>query len=253
MLRAAADSDSKSFEYLFAAWFVFTTLMIAGFASVGDAAVTPSPEMEHPMGLSPASPSPSATEPPSVVYGGLTWSVLEARQVFRENTAEGRPIVIVETVVANAADGVVQRVRDSDLAIVWPDGRRDEVHRFEQLRGVTSFSLTPGEVRELTLVFKPRTNNDPDLTTLTFEIAEAGREPAVLPLIGPAQPPRHPREITFSEPPTAVTVTPDHPGGLMVGPRWAVLDVNAGPYRAAAGEQLVLVDVLVEVLSLIHI
>jgi hypothetical protein len=253
MIRAAANSESNSFQYLFGLWFVLTTCLVVGFATVGASSASGDPFelVDVTIGSSPPPAGAAVTEAnlpaaadlyPSVIYGGLTWAVLESRLVPRAVTVSNKPIVIVEAVVANTTSDTTLRVRDSDVAIVWPDGRRDEVTRFEQLPGLTSFSLAPGETQDLTLVFKPQINLDPELASLVLEIAEPGRISAFLPLVGLAELSPSPVVVSLDQPSTVIGDKPDGGAQFIVAPQRATLDVNAGPYRAAVGERLVVVE-----------
>lgn len=257
MIRAAANSESNSFQYLFVVWFALTSCLVIGFVTVGASSASGDPFelVEATVGSAPPPLGPVVAEPtvpaaadlhPSVVYGGLTWSVVESRLISRAVTVSNEPIVVIEAVVANTTTDATLRVRDSDLAIVWPDGRRDEVTRFEQMPGLTSFSLDPGQTQDLTLVFKPQIKIDPELALLTLEIAEPGRITASLPLLGPVEPSPFPVVVTLDQQPTIISNPADRTTRLIVAPGRATLDINAGPYRAAIGRRVVSVEVSVQ-------
>lgn len=257
MIRAAANSESNSFRYLFVVWFAVTSCLIVGFVTVGatsasgdpfeivDVVAQTGPDPEGPEAFQPSVNS-IADQHPSVTYGGLAWSILESRLIHKSETTTGKPIVVVEAVVANTTRDRTVRVRDSDVAIAWPDGRKDEVSRFEQLRGVSSFALEAGQSQDLTLVFKPQINFDPDITELVLEIAEPGRISAVLPLIGEPEPSPYPIPGVLGSG-VSIVADPDHPENeLIIAPLTADLDIDAGPYRAALGHQLAVVAVSVQ-------
>ncbi|MEM7325279.1 MAG: hypothetical protein AAF531_19475 [Actinomycetota bacterium] len=250
------SSESRGFSYLLVVWFVLTSYLVLGFVAVGASSASgdpftlvnvtvpgSAPPVAGPTVAAPVLPA-AAEQYPSLVYGGVTWSILESRLVSGSVTESNRPIVVVEAVVVNTTTDVTLRVRDSDVALVWPGGRREQVTRFEQLSGATSFSLDPGQPRDLTLVFKPQVNIDPDLAVLALEIAEPGRIPGHLPLLGPADPVPYPQSATIEQTVAAESRLGRMPS-LMASPLRAVLDINAGPYRAANGQRLVLVDLAI--------
>ncbi len=203
---------------------------------------SPAEEMAAPSMIEPAETSDAA---PSTLYGGLLWSLGEVRVVPRTSDAFSRPVVIAELIVANTGD-TLMRVREADVAVVGPDGARHQVDRFEGTAESHLFTVEPGRAKEVTAVFKLVTSEDPWLAEYHLQIGEVSRIPATIPLEGPAEESPFPVPVSISDETIAVA-DPDRPGRSMaVQPIGALLDINAGPYRAAVGEQLTIVEVSVQ-------
>ncbi len=249
----AATLESKSFWHLTMVWLALTVTLIFGHmtlwaqSAAGTEFRLAGVEVFGPITERPLNPS-NLPEPtgPSVHYAGLRWSLTESRTVPLSNPETDYPIIVLELVVANTTVDTPLRVRKGDLAIVWPDGRRDEVDRFEHLPSSIGFRVDPGGTLAVTAVFKPRVVAEPDLATMALEIGEEGRIPAVLPLDGPAEPSPFPVVGSIEGDPL-IASDPLQPG------RWssisavaASIDVDAGPYRAAVGDRLLLVTAIAD-------
>ncbi|MGH1488732.1 MAG: hypothetical protein ACRBK7_04945 [Acidimicrobiales bacterium] len=192
-----------------------------------------------------ADPSTVPAEP-ATFYAGVRWSLLEARFVSMDESSDGFPVIIAELELANITDSLERRVRPSDLALIWSDGQQYELNRFDRVSGSSGFSLQPGEVRAVTAVFKPRVLEDPIFDEIALEVAEAGRIPARIPLNGPLPEQMFPIVGSIAAD-AAVVDDPDRPTGqLVVTPQRVALGLNAGPYRAAHGTRLVLVELSVQ-------
>ncbi|MEM7276069.1 MAG: hypothetical protein AAF547_23545 [Actinomycetota bacterium] len=187
---------------------------------------------------------------PTATYAGIRWTIDEVRLIPAVETVNGRPIIVVEATVATTpaiGAGAGLRIRDRDVVLVWPDGRREAADRFEQVDDATSFTVDDGAAAPLTIVFKPPVTTDPDLDTLTIEIGESGRIPAVLPLGDAPSVPETPVAGRFEQARARFEVAGPGSADLVVSPRSVALGLDAGPYRAAVGERVVAVEVDVTV------
>lgn len=274
MIWKAATSESGALGHLTLVWLALTTTLVFGvltvrasapagaqFRLIGlDLIAAPSPsaastttttsDLASPAGpfiADSADSSESGRGGPSVVYAGVQWSLQEARFVSVTASSDGYPVIIAELDLTNTTQNQVLRVRKSDLALIWSDGQRFGLDRFDQLRGARSFSLEPGEFRSVTAVFKPRVLTDPAVEETMLQIGSPGRIPAYIPLVGPM--PRSIFPVAGSLADDDATVVDDLDRGeglLVITPRRAALGLNAGPYRAATGSRLVLVEVSVQ-------
>ncbi len=193
--------------------------------------------------LAPTQPLP-AVDGPAVRYAGTSWLVTSSRLIPRAEQETGRPIVVAEVLVRNISGRVTTRTRAADVTLLWPDGYREPADRFEFTDNARLLVLEPGAAEVVTLVFKPSIGQDPDLSDLVIEVGESGRVPAVIPLVGSAPEPNYPL-IGSIGPPAGSADRPS--GALPVTFDRVVVDVDAGPYRAATGQHLVVVDVTVDV------
>ncbi len=193
---------------------------------------------------------------PAVTYGATEWTVTSSRLIASAENASNRPIVVAEVVVGNTSETAATRVRSSDVALVGPEGERVEVDRFEFIDDRRVFSLDPGESLVVTLVFKPNTKTEPDLTELTLTIGEPGRVPAELPLHGSvvAPYPISPVTLSVADQPIAVIAGgpgvrpggPNEAGGVRIVAERLTLGLDAGHYRAALGQRVLSIDASVE-------
>ena len=120
------------------------------------------------------------------LYGEIGWTVVGSRLVSRNSEVTDRPIVITEVVVSNASQSVGARIRAADVGLVLEDASLEPVDRFEFIDDRRVFSLSPRESLLVILVFKPDLEEDPDLASLTLSVAEPGRVPLLLPIVGDA-------------------------------------------------------------------
>ncbi|MDH3295822.1 MAG: hypothetical protein OER95_16005 [Acidimicrobiia bacterium] len=263
MARAAAGAvvwrprkaESKSQRPLVFAWLTITgglalvALLISIDATTGlalnQAGADPS-DSTGPLTLDISGDDDDAVRT-SVVYGSMEWTLIETRLVPRDKDSFSRPVVILDMVARNLDREHQARARSRDLNLILEDGSRAPVHRFEHTPSTYRIAVEPGQAVPVTLVFKPALIHDPWLNDLVLEIAEEYRHPALLPLDGSGSPNQFPLTTSVApangagrvEVPTDSTVI-----GLTVTD--ATVDLNAGPYRAMADEQLVIIRVEVE-------
>ncbi len=193
----------------------------------------------------PAAPSPSE-QYPSVVYGGMVWSLTEARLIPRTEDAFSRPFVVTELLATNITQGTELRVRKGDLAIVLADGSLHPAQRLERTASSIRFAVRPGRTTAVTAVFELQTNRDPNPAALQLQIAEPGRIPALLPLVGRPDEPMYPLDADIEGEPATITDPDDPSRRMIIDPDAASIDIDAGPYRAAIGERLSVIEVSVQ-------
>ena len=266
MAELMVATGSRSFGYLFGAWMLLSACLMVGLATIAiDHAAANEFKIANVDLVDLAGPTvvPNSGEDESgptvpidlnldsrldapVIYAATGWSVLGSRLIERADDITSRPIVVAEVLVTNTGTDVTARVRSSDVRLVWPDGHRETVDRFEFIDDDQIFSLEPGEALFVTLVFKPNLLENPDLAELALEIGERGRIPATLPLVGPAPDADYPRFGSFDGPAMVVPATTTIPDPIVLTPVLAAIDLNAGHYRAAVGQRVALIEVSVD-------
>ncbi len=242
-LRAPA-TEERGFGYLAMAWVATTVALVlaASFVVTGTAAgneVVVNETIDLGGVLTPA--STPADEYPSVLYGGMMWSLVEGRVVPRADDPFSRPIVVAEMLAANTTDHQL-RVRESDVSIVLPDGSRHQATRFEQTSATSRFAVEPGQIQQVTVVFKLQSYVDPNPADLTVEFSEPSRIPASMPLIGGEPGLIGSTEFSIDD---AVTVIPDTinaPSNLVIEPTAASVQIELGAFRAPNGQRVAAVD-----------
>lgn len=252
MVRAAVH-HSKSLPMLFVMWAILSFCLVVGLLSAaiervaandfrianvdlidlaGPATTSPGDGVDRELAGVAAEQIP-VVDWPSVRYAGTSWSITGARLIPRAEQETGRPIVVVEVVVRNVTGDTATRSRIADISLVWPNGDREPADRFEFADDPDVLTLAPGAVEVVTLVFKPSVEQDPELGSLVVEVGETGRVPARIPLIGPVPDPVYPAVGTIDGPDDDPSIRIDR----------VIVDVDAGPYRAALGRRLVIIDV----------
>lgn len=232
-------ATSVSQRSLFTAWLATTgallvvSLLISVDATTGislNQAGANNPDPANPVATELASADPDL---PSIVYGSMQWTLIDARLVPREKEAFSQPVVILDMVARNLDGEFQARARSRDMVLILEDGTRAPLDRFEHTPSTYRIAVDPGQAIPVTLVFKPAVTIDPWLPDLVLQIGEQHHRPADLALNGTL-----PAEVF----PRATTVTPA-PGASSVVVTQAEIDINAGPYRARLDEQLVNIDV----------
>ncbi|MEM8924951.1 MAG: hypothetical protein AAGD35_15710 [Actinomycetota bacterium] len=179
----------------------------------------------------------------NVQYAGLRWSVVDTR-VMPTTELLGRAEVEVDVLVENTLASTDIRFSERLVRLSTRDGIDLGTGRFVD-EGVR-LSIAPGETQEVTLQFRTGRERDPMATGLQLVIGEPGRIPARLPLAGTSF-----DEVTsvfaaVDETPTLLEDPDDPQRQILVTPDAALITIDAGPYRAAEGDQLALVKVIVE-------
>ncbi len=237
-------AEERGFGYLAMAWVATTVALVlaASFVVTGTAAgneVVTNETIDLSEVLAPA--STPADQYPSVMYGGMMWSLVEGRVVPRADDPFSRPIVVAEMLASNTTNHQL-RVRESDVSIVLPDGSRHPATRFEQTAATSRFSVEAGEIQTVTVVFKLQSYVDPNPANLTVEFSEPNRIPASMPLIGGEPGVIGSAEFFIDD---AVTVIPDSvnaPSNLVIEPTAASVHVELGAFRAPTGQRVAAVD-----------
>lgn len=240
-------TESRGFRFMFTAWVAISTTLLVGLLTIGvESAAGDQFDVVGVAAADTLSPIASPSEQyPSVLYGGMVWSITEARLVPRTTDAFSRPLVVTELLATNITDTEL-RVRKGDLSIRLADGSLHPAKRLERTASSTRFSVDPGKTKAITVVFELVTNRDPNPQELELQVAEPGRIPALLPLVGQPAEPQYPLVADIQGEPAAIT-DPDNPSRqLIIDPSTASIDVDAGPYRAAIGERLSVIEVSVQ-------
>lgn len=233
---------------MFMAWVAISTTLLVGLLTVGVESAAGEPF--EVVGVVDAAPLPASSSPseqyPSVVYAGMVWSLTESRVIPRTADAFSRPWIVIELLATNITEDADLRVRESDLSIVMNDGSLHPTERLERTASSSRFSVSPGKTKAVTAVFELRTNRDPNPADLQLQIAEPGRIPAFLPLVGEPDEPMYPVEADIEDEPFTITDPDDPSRQLILAPSSAAVDVEEGPYRAAIGERLSVIEVSVQ-------
>ena len=246
MSRAAAQAESKSQLFYAAVWLLTTAMLVVGVQTLGateafgdDVAEASSPASDFPL----AGPDPTAATNPSTLYGGQMWSLVDSRIEVGEGLL-GRAMVDVDVTVENTLGQTQLRVPDSLVRLVHSDGYVQPDGRF--VDAGHRLIIEPGESVDVTIRFEFGHLQDPAIGDLAIEIGETNRIAATLALAGSQRP--HPYPV-FAAVDTDTQSLPDPDDArrqIVVEPSAATVDINAGPYRAAQGEQLAVVKVVVQ-------
>lgn len=240
------QNDPTSFQILFVVWLVTTTALLVGLFTVGIESAAGNPY--EVVSVEPAdvqAVTEDAAQSPSVLHSGMEWSVAEVRVVPRTTEFGSRPILVLEASALNTTDTPL-RVRESDLTIVDFEGVSHEVDRFDTGKILSSFQVEPGEAVTTTMVFKLKMIDNPAPEDLVLQIAEPGRVPALLPLVGPPIENGYPVEGSISSEASVIEDPDDEDQSLVLRPQSATVDIDHGPYRAAIDEQLTIIEVHVQ-------
>jgi hypothetical protein len=244
MEREATAEGSRSQLFFPLVWVACTVVLLVSFQSIGvpralgdrvEAAVA----SDYPL----AGADPSAEPLPSVLYSGVMWSLVETR-ITPTDELLGHAVIDVDLLVRNTLVTTPLRVSDRMLSIVDISGAEVTGGGFTHDR--SRVTLVPGEVKAVTVSFSTGHDKDPDPANLSLVIAEPNRVAAVLPLGGHG-PDNEPPVYMAVESTATILEDPDDPQRqIVVEPQAATLDVNAGPYRAAMGEELAVAKVVVQ-------
>lgn len=186
---------------------------------------------------------PLAEDDPSALYAGMLWSVTDARAVDGVGLLE-RATVEVDVTLRNTLDNAQLRVPDSMVTLVSTDGHVVTGGRF--VDAGARLAVEPGESLAVTIDFEVGYTQQPQLGALSLQIAEPSRVPASIGLRSTQPEPLPPTFAAVDTGPLSL-VDPDNAARrIVVEPTAASIGINAGPYRAAIGEQLAVVKVQVQ-------
>jgi hypothetical protein len=235
--------NPKGQLFLVGIWLVATLLLVAATQVIGasEAAGSFTTGASSDFVLVGADPD---DEPfPSALYGGLMWSVVEARVTpAPELLVPSR--VEVDLNITNTLSETQLRVPDSMVALVALDGSDASDGRF--VGGDGRLSISPGDTIEVTATFRVGFSDDPDATELGLRIMEPSRIPVTIPLDGAQPQTEYPVLAAIDTSPAVLTDPDDGQRQIVIEPQAAAIDINAGPYRAADGDLLAIVQVLVQ-------
>ncbi|MCP4228200.1 MAG: hypothetical protein GY773_33035 [Actinomycetia bacterium] len=228
-------------------WLVVTALLLIAFQSVGvpralgDEGDTTADSTASDYPLVGADPSEEAL--PSVLYAGVMWSLVDVRVTPTEELL-GRALIEVDVTMTNTLAVTALRASDRLVTLKTDDGETVISGHFDDAG--PRLTIEPGQTLAVTIVFSTGHDQDPDPASLTMEITEPNRVPASIPLAGAEPELQIPVFAAVDSTATALQDPDDASRQVVVEPQAATLDINGGPYRAALGEQLVLVKVLVQ-------
>lgn len=247
MGREATHRESKS-QLLFAfIWFITTAALLAAFQTIGipQALGDDSPGLvdtavsDFPL----TGPDLSQEELPTILYGGLLWSVVEVRTTPTEEML-GRSVIDVDIELTNTLSTTELRVSDREVSLVTQDGQVLPDGRF--VDAGTRLTVGPGESTSVTYRVLTGHSRNPDPRDLSLVIGESNRIPAAIPLEGDQPENVVPLFVAVDSTPALLEDPDDAQRQIVVEPLAATLGINAGPYRAALGERLALVKVQVQ-------
>lgn len=247
MGREATPYESKSQLFFPIVWLVATALLLVATQTIGapqalgDASVD-APETSASDYLL-VGADPSEHELPTVLYGGLLWSVVEVRVTPTEEFL-GRSVIDVDLELTNSLAATRLRISERAVSMVTDDGLELPAGRF--VDAGTRLTIDPGEAAAVTFRVTTGHSKNPDPEDLSLVISESNRVPASIPLAG--DDPVHDPPVLLAVDDTSTPMEdPDDPDRqIVVTPIAGSLAINAGPYRAAVGERLALVKVEVQ-------
>lgn len=244
MEHEATTKGSRSQLFFPAVWVVCTTLLLLAVQSIGvpralgDLADTGA-VTDYPL----TAADPAAEPLPSVLYSGVMWSLVGTRVSPTEELL-GYARFEIDIMVRNTLADTTLRVSDRMLSLV--DGNGAVVERGQFSEADSRLTLEAGEVRAVTVSFATGHDKNPDPANFELVIAEPSRVAASLPLAGASPQHRPPVYVAVETSPTVLRDPTDPGRQIVVEPQAATLDVNAGPYRAAVGEELAVAKVIVQ-------
>jgi hypothetical protein len=230
--------------FLVGIWLVATLVLVAVTQSFGvsEAAGDLTPHDAAP-DFSLTGADPSAEPHPSALYGGVMWSVTEARALPAPELLVPS-IVEVDLNLTNTLNETQLRVPDSMLGLVQLDGSAAASGRF--VGSGSRLTIEPGETVGVTTSFQVGFTQEPDLAALGLRVVETNRIPATIPLDGPPAGDGYPVAVAIETGPAVLPDPDDASRQIVIEPRAAAIDINAGPYRAAEGARLAVVEILVQ-------
>jgi len=247
MVKEATSSGSRSQLFFATVWLVTTVTLLLMFQTVGvSQALGADGDNLVDTGAAdfPLSVADPTDEPlPSALYGGVMWSVVDVRIQSTEVLLD-HAVIEVDVSVRNTLTTTPARVSDRLVSLVARTG--DVVTDGRYVDAGTRLTLAPGETQDVTIMFKTGFDQDPDPANLSLRISEPNRIPTMIPLVGRAPKGDFPIFLAVESVPTALADPADPQRQIVVEPEAATLNINAGPYRAAEGEQLAVVKVNVQ-------
>ena len=244
MGREATLESSRSQLFFPMVWVFCTAMLVLAFQSVGvPQALGDGGEEEVASDYPLTGADPSAEVLPSALYSGVMWSVVETRVTPTEELL-GRATIEVDLVVRNTLATTSLRVSDRMLSLVDESGAVVTGAQFAQDN--SRIMLEPGETVAVSASFTTGYDKNPDPANLSLVIAEPNRVEAAIPLGGAGTVHEAPVYMAVESSATMLDDPDDPERQIVVEPQAATLGINAGPYRAAVGEELAVAKVIVQ-------
>ena len=249
--RATRATNSRGQLFFVVVWLVVTAILVVSSQvisapqALGDDGVAASVDAAADFPLTGVDPSEQVE--PSIVYGGMLWTVTDARVT---DAAEGlfeRSQVEVDVTLTNTLTTTQLRVPDSMVALVSDAAEGPDADGVDGrfVDAGARLSLEPGEQVSVTIDFEV-VDPSPSLDDLALQIAEPNRVPAAIPLGSEQVSHDYPVLAAVDTSPLTTVDPDDSTREIVVEPVAAAIDINAGPYRAALGEELAVVKVEVQ-------
>lgn len=242
----ADQRNSKSQLFFAAVWVLITfslvvTTQLAGVTgAAGNDRSTISGLVDFPL----VGADPSAEELPSVLYGGIMWSLVEVRVVKADGLLE-KADVEVDLRATNTLEATSVRASSDMVALVDTTGATGLLPGRLAEVGLR-LGLEPGQSIEVTAEFEVGFTASPNPDQLAIQIGEPNRIPVVLPLTGQPEPSQYPVLMAVESVPATVADPDVTSRSIVIEPQAASLDINAATYRAAEGQRLAVVKVNVQ-------
>lgn len=244
MGREATPYESKSQLFFAFVWLAVTALLLAVFQSVGtpqafgsETTLPSSSEFQL------VGPDPSDESLPSVLNGGVLWSVVDV-EVTPTDDFLGRAVINVNLELTNTLAETRLRASVRDVGLVTADGFELPAGRF--VDAGPRVTIEPGAREEVTLRVLTGHDREPEPADLTLVISESNRIPASIPLDGTRPEQEAPILLAVEATPSSMPDPDDATRQVVVELRAGSIGVNAGPYRAAVGERLAVLKVNVQ-------
>ncbi|MFV0260458.1 MAG: hypothetical protein ACK5PP_18650 [Acidimicrobiales bacterium] len=176
-------------------------------------------------------------------YAGVTWTI-GAVSVEPASDLLGKAAVEIDVTLTNTLHQSSVRLSPSIATLVAANGGVATDGRFvsEGRRLV----IEPGQTINATLRYVEGFSRNPDPNDLALVVGKPGRELLTLPLTGTPSIPLA-QMASIGDNPVAVPDPGNPAGSVVVIPESAVITLDAGQFRAAEGEELVVVTTTVQV------
>jgi len=247
MGQEATPPGSRGQLFFALIWLLTTALLVTAFQTIGisealgDEVTDPADAVAPDFSLT--APDPAEHPFPTVLYGGMLWSVLDVR-VTPVEAFLGRAVIDVDLELTNSLSSTRLRVSERELKLIDDDDLVLPQGRFVDVD--PRLTIDPGETFALTFRVQTGHDREPDPEDLTLVIGESDRIPELIQLEGDE--PAHDAPI-----PLAVEATPapmadpdDTTRQIVVELVGASIGINAGPYRAGIDERLAVVKVKIQ-------
>ena len=186
---------------------------------------------------------------PSVVYGGIMWSLEDVRISDAEGLL-GRASLEVDLQATNtlahlplrASSGLISVTeylpQTDDEASPRSEGRILEIGR--------RLTLQPDQTERVTVQFEVPFSKTPNKDHLALVFSEPNRIEAILPLDGTIVPTGYPIAAAVDTTPITIPDPDDSSRRIVIEADAASVDVNAGPHRASIDHQLLTIKLTVQ-------